>query len=42
MFFYLVVYGLFDEDDWNDEVNWLKVNFLFGYIIGIDCVCEVY
>ncbi|MGO0100270.1 terminase large subunit [Streptococcus suis] len=40
--FYPVVYGLSDEDDWNDEANWLKANPSLGYTIGIDRVREAY
>ncbi|HEM3528194.1 TPA: terminase large subunit [Streptococcus suis] len=40
--FYPVVYGLSDEDDWNDEANWLKANPSLGHTIGIDRVREAY
>ncbi|HFI0087690.1 TPA: terminase large subunit [Streptococcus suis] len=40
--FYPVVYGLSDEDDWNDEANWLKANPSLGHTIGIDRVRESY
>ncbi|HEM3666715.1 TPA: terminase large subunit [Streptococcus suis] len=40
--FYPVVYGLSDEDDWNDEDNWLKANPSLGHTIGIDRVREAY
>ncbi|HEM5977083.1 TPA: terminase large subunit [Streptococcus suis] len=40
--FYPVVYGLSDEDDWNDEENWLKANPSLGHTIGIDRVREAY
>ncbi|WP_449460607.1 terminase large subunit [Streptococcus suis] len=40
--FYPVVYGLFDEDDWNDEANWRRANPSLGHTIGIDRVREAY
>ena len=40
--FYPVVYGLSDEDDWNDEANWLNANPSLGHTIGIDRVREAY
>lgn len=40
--FYPVVYGLSDEDDWNDEANWLKANPSLGHTIGLDRVREAY
>lgn len=40
--FYPVVYGLSDDDDWNDEANWLKANPSLGHTIGIDRVREAY
>lgn len=40
--FYPVVYGLSEEDDWNDEENWLKANPSLGHTIGIDRVREAY
>ncbi|MGQ7545422.1 terminase large subunit [Streptococcus suis] len=40
--FYPVVYGLSDEDDWNDEANWHKANPSLGHTIGIDRVREAY
>ncbi|HFI0610327.1 TPA: terminase large subunit [Streptococcus suis] len=40
--FYPVVYGLSDEDDWNDEANWLKANPSLGHTIGIERVREAY
>ncbi|HFI0577824.1 TPA: terminase large subunit [Streptococcus suis] len=40
--FYPVVYGLSDEDDWNDEANWLKANPSLGHTIGIDRVRDAY
>ncbi|MEG3293673.1 terminase large subunit [Streptococcus suis] len=40
--FYPVVYGLSDEDDWNDETNWRRANPSLGHTIGIDRVREAY
>lgn len=40
--FYPVVYGLSDEDDWNDEANWYKANPSLGYTIKIDRVRAAY
>ena len=40
--FYPVVYGLSDEDDWNDEENWKSANPSLGHTIGIDRVREAY
>ncbi len=40
--FYPVVYGLTDEDDWNDEANWFKANPSLGHTITIDRVREAY
>lgn len=40
--FYPVVYGLSDEEDWNDESNWLKANPSLGHTIGLDRVREAY
>lgn len=40
--FYPVVYGLTEEDDWNDEVNWYKANPSLGHTISIDRVREAY
>ncbi|HEM5964528.1 TPA: terminase large subunit, partial [Streptococcus suis] len=40
--FYPVVYGLSDEDDWNDEENWRRANPSLGHTIGIDRVREAY
>lgn len=40
--FYPVVYGLSEEDDWNDEANWYKANPSLGHTIGIDRVREAY
>lgn len=40
--FYPVVYGLTDEDDWNDEENWYKANPSLGQTISIERVREAY
>lgn len=40
--FYPVIYGLSDEDDWNDEANWYKANPSLGYTINIDRVRDAY
>ncbi len=40
--FYPVIYGLSDEDDWNDETNWYKANPSLGYTISIDRVRDAY
>lgn len=40
--FYPVVYGLSENEDWNDEENWLKANPSLDHTIGIDRVREAY
>ena len=40
--FYPVVYGLKDDDDWEDEANWYKANPSLGYTIPIDRVRDAY
>lgn len=40
--FYPVIYGLSDEDDWNDEANWYRANPSLGYTISIDRVRDAY
>ena len=40
--FYPVVYGLSEDEDWNDEANWYKANPSLGHTIGIDRVREAY
>ena len=40
--FYPVVYGLGDNDDWQDEKNWYKCNPSLGHTIGIDKVRDAY
>ena len=42
LLFYPVIYGLSDEDDWNDEKNWYKANPSLGYTISIDRVRDAY
>lgn len=40
--FYPVIYGISDEDDWNDEKNWYKANPSLGYTIDIEKVRNAY
>lgn len=40
--FYPVVYGLREDEDWEDEANWYKVNPSIGYTIKIDVVREAF
>ena len=40
--FYPVVYGLKDDDDWQDEKNWYKANPSLGKTISIERVREAY
>lgn len=40
--FYPVVYGLRDDEDWNDEQNWYKANPSLGYTIKIERVRDMY
>ena len=40
--FYPVVYGLSDDDDWNDEANWFKANPSLGQTITIERVRDMY
>lgn len=40
--FYPVVYGLTEQDDWNDEDNWYKANPSLGHTIAIERVREAY
>lgn len=40
--FYPVVYGLTEQDDWNDEANWYKANPSLGHTISIQRVREAY
>lgn len=40
--FYPVVYGLKDDEDWEDEANWYKVNPSLGYTVDIERLRDVY
>lgn len=40
--FYPVVFGLADDEDWNDEANWYKANPSLGHTIQIDRVRAAY
>lgn len=40
--FYPVIYGLSEEDDWNDEENWYKANPSLGHTISIERVRAAY
>ena len=40
--FYPVVYGLEDDDDWQDESNWCKANPSLGETISIERVRDMY
>src|SRR5574343_486897 len=40
--FYPVIYGLEEDEDWEDEANWYKVNPELGNIIDIERVREHY
>ena len=40
--FYPVVYGLKDDEDWEDEENWYKVNPSLGYTVDIERLREAY
>lgn len=40
--FYPVVYGLREDEDWEDEANWYKVNPSIGYTIKIDVVRDAF
>ncbi len=40
--FYPVVYGLKDDEDWEDEANWYKVNPSLGYTVGIERLRDAY
>ena len=40
--FYPVVYGLKDDDDWEDEANWYKVNPSLGYTVDIERLRDAY
>lgn len=40
--FYPVVYGLKDDEDWEDEANWYKVNPSLGYTVNIERLRDAY
>lgn len=40
--FYPVVYGLRDDEDWEDEANWYKVNPSLGYTVDIERLRDAY
>jgi phage terminase large subunit-like protein len=40
--FYPLVYGLSEDDDWNEEKNWYKANPSLGETIGIDRLRAAY
>lgn len=40
--FYPVVYGLKDDEDWEDEVNWYKVNPSLGCTVDIERLRDAY
>ena len=40
--FYPVVYGLKDDEDWEDEENWYKVNPSLGYTFDIERLRDAY
>lgn len=40
--FYPVVYGLKDDDDWEDEANWYKANPSLGYTVDIERLRDAY
>ena len=40
--FYPVVYGLKDDEDWEDEENWYKVNHSLGYTVDIERLRDAY
>ncbi len=40
--FYPVIYGLAEDEDWNEEANWYKANPSLGYTISIDRVRDAY
>ena len=40
--FYPVVYGLKDDEDWEDETNWYKVNPSLGYTVDIERLRDAY
>lgn len=40
--FYPVVYRLKDDEDWEDEENWYKVNPSLGYTVDIERLRDAY
>lgn len=40
--FYAKIYGLTQDDDWEDERNWYKANPSLGYTVSIDKVRKAY
>ena len=40
--FYPVVYGLKDDEDWEDEANWYKVNPSLGYTVDVERLRDAY
>lgn len=40
--FYPVAYGLKDDEDWEDEANWYKVNPSLGYTVDIERLRDAY
>ena len=40
--FYPMVYGLKDDEDWEDEANWYKVNPSLGYTVDIERLRDAY
>ena len=40
--FYPVGYGLKDDEDWEDEANWYKVNPSLGYTVDIERLRDAY
>lgn len=40
--FYPVVYGLKDDEDWEDEANWYKGNPSLGYTVDIERLRDAY
>ena len=40
--FYPVVYGLKNDEDWEDEANWYKVNPFLGYTVDIERLRDAY
>lgn len=40
--FYPVVYGLKNDEDWEDEANWYKVNPSLGYTVDIERLRDAY